>query len=393
MGLEVEATPIVVRDGRERVAEIAHVLDWIESIGRSRDWDFSRARDRAPLIGVAGGGIITLEPGGQIEYSSAVRDDAETVLDEVEGFFDLLDAHAADAGIELRHIGFNDACPVEEIPLQLDAPRYREMDAYFAAISPYGRAMMRATCALQISLDFGTGAVAAERWRLANMIAPAMNALFANSPHERDGRRYRSYRHEIWRHVDPTRTGRLFDKPDLDPVADYLRFALDARVMMYRVRNGDGDSSSDSSGNSSSGSSSDSNGGSNTGSNSDMRRPEQPLTFRQWIDRSGPGLPAHAPDLADWELHLTTLFPDVRARGFMELRSIDAQPPATRRVAVALVTALVYDEALRHEALARLESRERVRKPNDHERDGYWQSDLATGRELLALARAKRSLR
>lgn len=355
-GLEVEAVPIVVRDGRERVADIAHVLAWLEAIGGRRGWDFSRASDASPVIVVADGGLVTLEPGGQIEYSSRVRHDAVEVLDEVDEFFGLLDAHACDAGIKLLHAGFNDACPVEEIPLQLSAPRYLAMDAYLSSIGPYGREMMRATCALQISLDFGTGGVAAERWRLANMIAPAMNALFANSPHENCGRHYHSYRHEIWRHVDPSRTGRLFDKPDLDPVADYLRFALDAGVMMMR-----------------------------TGP-VDLERPSAPMTFRRWLEGRGAGMPDRAPDIADWELHLTTLFPEVRARGFMELRSIDAQGTDGRRAAVALVSTLIYDEATRRRALERIESRERTRRVGEHEHDGFWTSDLATGRELLEIA-------
>jgi glutamate--cysteine ligase len=353
VGLEVELVPIVMREGAPRVADATHVLSQLRRIGRDEGWSLERINEPAPLITLPDGAIITLEPGGQIEYSSAALEDPVAALDAVDRFVELLVTPMAEAGIELRASGFNDACAIEDIPLQLTAPRYREMDAYFDAIGPYGREMMRATCALQVSLDFGEGAVAAERWRLANMIAPAMNALFARSAFEREGRRFASYRYEIWRHVDPTRTGRLFDEPDLDPVADYLRFALDARVMMIRV------------------------------DRDERRRPAEPMTFRQWLD----GSEVYGyPDMEDWELHLTTLFPDVRARGFMEVRSIDAQESDGRRAAVGLLTALLYDDTLRHAALARLESRRRTRRSDEHEHDGFWSSDLATGRELLELA-------
>src|SRR5207248_1900819 len=170
---------------------------------------------------------------------------------------------------------------------------------------------------LQINLDFGPQSVIAERWRLVNMIAPSLNAIFANSPHTFHGRHYRSFRYEIWRHADPTRTGRLYDRPDLDPVADYLRFALDASVMMTHDREGG------------------------------LVPPPHLMTFRQWLaGQSSCGFPT----FADWRLHLTTLFPDVRPRGWMEIRSIDALPPKWWSVPVALTTSLIYNDALRQEA-------------------------------------------
>jgi glutamate--cysteine ligase len=360
VGLEVELMAFVAggeRDGcmRAKNADAERVVGWLKTIGAAEGWDLALADEPAPVIALPGRGTITLEPGGQIEYSSAVFGDAVEALDDVDRFIALLSSRADAAGLELRIAGFNSACSIDEIGLQLATPRYRAMDEHFASIGPYGQEMMRATCALQINLDFGDGSIAAERWRLANMIAPAMNALFANSPHVHHGRRFRSYRGEIWRHADPTRTGRLFDRPDLDPVADYLRFALDARVIMIR-----------------------------TGAT--CVRPTSAQSFREWMEG---GSSLGYPDIADWELHLTTLFPDVRARGFMEFRSIDALPSPWRRVAVGLVTTLMYDESVRRAALERLESRPRVRTPGEHEHGGYWRGDLATGRELLAIARPR----
>ncbi|MBC8145315.1 MAG: hypothetical protein H7X80_06995 [bacterium] len=352
---------------RDRVAHVTQIVDWLEEIGKGEGWDISRARNASPVFTLDTGGRITLEPGGQIEYSTPPHADAVDALNDLDNTLALLDSRAAAAGIELRTMGFNNQCDVGEIGLQLDAPRYRAMDSYFATIGSFGEQMMRATAALQINLDFGNASVTAERWRLMNMIAPSMNALFANSPHVHNGSHFKSYRSEIWRHVDSSRTGRLFDKPDLDPVADYLRFAFDARVMLV------------------------------VGPNGESTRSSRSMTFREWLDgidesddagakRAGAGHARSYPTMEDWELHLTTLFPDVRARGSMELRSIDALPNPIRRVAVALVTTLVYDDVTRREALNRLESRSRTRISSDHEHDGFWRSDLATGRELLELA-------
>jgi glutamate--cysteine ligase len=359
VGLEVEVVAFVAggvldRESgcrRRRVLDAADVIAWLRAVGARHRWDLSRAGDAAPVFVLPGHGIITLEPGAQIEYSGDPRESAVAALDDADDVLGLLEREAEEAGFELRALGFNNECDVEEIGLQIDTPRYRAMDEHFATIGPYGRMMMRATCSLQINLDFGTGAVAAERWRLANMIAPAMNALFASSPHVHDGQLYHSFRHEIWRHADPARTGRLFDRPDLDPVADYLRFALDATVIPFRA--------------------------------GAVGRVGRPLTFREWMDGSRE---LGYPDLDDWAIHLTTLFPDVRARGFMEFRSIDALPSQPRSEAVLLVTRLLYDSTLRRRALALLESRERVLIAGDHEHGGFWRSDRATGRELAQMA-------
>jgi glutamate--cysteine ligase len=299
------------------------------------------------------GGRITLEPAGQIEYSGPPCACAAEALANLRDVAAQIEDAAREAGIDLLARGYNNVCVEESVSLQIKKERYRAMDSHFERIGPFGRKMMRVTCSLQINLDFGGPAITADRWRLANMIAPSLNAIFANSPHVHDGLPYRSFRHEIWRRTDPTRTGRLYDRPDLDPVADYLRFALDATVMMIR---------NDQSG---------------------AAPPTPPFTFRRWLS----GLTSYGfPDWEDWRLHLTTLFPDVRARGWMELRSIDALPGEWWGVPVAMTTALLYNEGPRREALDLLERRERHVHPDDHEHGGLWRSDYETGVELLALA-------
>jgi glutamate--cysteine ligase len=138
------------------------------------------------------------------------------------------------------------------------------------------------------------------RWRLLNALAPIVVALFANS-RVYAGRRtdWASYRAHLWRTLDSSRTGIIYD--DAEPVERYLRFALDAVAM----RSG--------------------NGGSGY------------RTFRDWMSDPEIGM-------EDWLFHLSTLFPEVRAKEFFELRSADTIEPDALAAPVVFLTGLVYDE-------------------------------------------------
>ena len=358
IGLELELLPIGrgVDGSSCRVgldAPDGGIRAWLEDVAAREGWSIGRTGRTDIVIATTGGGAITLEPAAQIEYSGPPMAGCEEALADLDQIVGILERSGSGRGIELVAAGYNSRLPESEHTLEIGKPRYRAMDRYFETLGRYGRRMMRSTCALQINLDFGTPADAPGRWRLANMIAPSLNAIFANSPMTIDGRRFRSYRSEIWRRADPSRTGRLYDRPDLDPVDDYLRFALDAGVMLTRDASGS------------------------------VAPPAEPLTFRQWI-AGVPGM--RRPDGEDWRLHLGTLFPDVRARGYLEIRSIDALPKGVRDVAVAMVTALIYTRELRLEAVERLECRQRESEPGEVEHGGCWQGDYRTGRELLALA-------
>ncbi len=362
IGLELELFPVVVDTVRQRCAPVPlrsehlgqptllGLLGLVAEVGGGLLAD---QEHDIIAVDLPGRGKITLEPAGQIEYSGLPLQSPRLALEDLRAVVQMLSGAAAAMGISLLACGYNRFCDQEDLDLLVRKPRYLAMDRHLAAIGPFGRKMMRSTCSLQINIDFGRPEVVAERWRLANMIAPSLNALFASSPHRHDGRYYRSFRYEIWRHTDPTRTGRLYDCPDLDPVADYLRFALDATVMILR----------------------DDMGG--------CACPDRPFTFRQWLAGEG----GHGfPDWDDWRTHLTTLFPDVRARGWMELRSLDALPPALWDVPVCMAFALLYDDDLRRLALNLLEGRSRRRDRFASEHDGYWEADYRTGVELLELA-------
>ncbi len=347
VGGVVEGVPL------ERDCHGAGILDLLADIAGSLGGTAHLDDYTDISVQLPNGGAITLEPAGQIEYSGPPIHSVCGALDDLASVRSVIEASARRLSIDLWTDGFNPDFDPARFDLVVAKPRYLAMDQHFAEVGSFGRRMMRATCSLQINLDFSRGAEAQERWRLANMIAPSLNALFANSPARHNGCDYKSFRAEIWRQADPTRTGRLYDCPDLDPVADYLRFALNATVMMIE-RDGV------------------------------MHRPVRTITYHTWMLH---GSEHGWPDWSDWRLHLTTLFPDVRARGWMELRSIDALDHEQIGVAVALTTALIYNPEIRAEALERLENRRRVASPGDHEHGGYWSSDLETGYELLGLAR------
>jgi glutamate--cysteine ligase len=356
VGLEVELIPFREEGGVLVPVSLAGpdgLLRWLETVAAGNGWTMETDAYGSAVIDCRDGGRITLEPAGQIEYSTAVADNPALALAGLNRVVDLLEEEGSRCGIQLIAAGYNSFCPEEQLKLEVGKPRYQIMDRHFAQIGQFGRKMMRATCSLQINLDFGSPEIASERWRLANMIAPSMNAIFANSPYIHDGLRYRSFRYEIWRRTDPTRTGRLYDRPDLDPIADYLRFALNASVMLI----GDG--------------------------RHGCMPPPRPMTFREWLADTGGD---RRPTLADWRLHLTTLFPDVRPKGWMELRSIDCLPRQWWAVPVAVAATLLYDDAVRRLALTRLELTERQIEPGEHEHGGAWRSDFDTGRMLVELA-------
>jgi glutamate--cysteine ligase len=358
VGLELEMFAFIGSQGRYRPVPLrdtegAGLLDLLERISAGQGWDYSSDDYDNAVVRLPGGGAITLEPAGQIEYSSRVHPTATEALADVARVVGILEREGESAGIRLIAAGYNSYTTGAGPQLQVAKPRYKIMDRHFERIGEYGRQMMRSTCSLQVNLDFGPASIVAERWRLANMIAPSLNALFANSSFNHQGKRYRSFRQEIWRRADSTRTGRLYDRPDLDPVADYLRFALNATVMLVADR-----------------------------LQGCVPAP-YPMTFREWISGR---FPIGYPNMDDWKLHLSTLFPDVRPRGWMEIRSIDALPVEWQGVPVSLATTLIYNEDLRREALDRLEQRDRTIDPTEHEHGGAWRSDYATGRELLQLA-------
>jgi glutamate--cysteine ligase len=297
------------------------VLDGVDAIARV-DGRFRRGDDGpTPTYDLSHGGRITFEPGGQIEHSTAIHDSAARAMADIEcttralvdGFAEENRALAA-VGVDLWH-------EVEDVPQQLCAPRYTAMQAYFARRGPEGAVMMRHSTSLQVNLDLGPPAEAELRYVVANLASPVACASFASSP--RDGAASRRAR--AWQGLDPTRTGfprGLLDGATESAGALYAEFALDADVMLFRRPDG-------------------------------SAAPGEPgFRFRDWLER---GHEEHGrPTCADLGYHLSTLFPEVRLRGFLELRAPDSLPTRWRAAIVAFWTGLLYDGAALRQAAERL---------------------------------------
>lgn len=261
---------------------------------------------------LAHGSAITREPGGQIELSAPPGSGLADCVAQTAADLAIVRRICADQGLLLVGSGLE---PLRSPTRVLDHPRYRAMEAHFDRAGPWGRVMMRSTASAQINLDAGEhlDGVAGyrRRWQLVHRLGPVLVAAFANSPiHRGAATGWCSTRQAVWHWTDPGRT-----RPPQhhgDPGVAWARYALDAPVLCIRRPE-----------------------------SADWAAPHG-LTFRAWL-RGVPGLPR--PTRSDLDYHLTTLFPPVRPRGWLELRMIDAQPGDDWQVAAAVATALLDDPA------------------------------------------------
>jgi glutamate--cysteine ligase len=251
------------------------------------------------------GSRVSLEPGGQIELSTAPTQDLDALLDGLATDTAELDSRLSSRGLR----AVDRALDIARLPQRVLArPRYQAMEAFFDARGGAGRWMMCNTAALQINLSHDP-ADSSRRWQVLHAIAPVLLATFANSPGlDRAGRSWASLRQGIWQTIDPARTcAPCLTGPPRRAWADYV---LAADVMMIR-----------------------------TGGDAIAVPPGLP--FARWLRQ---GHPAGWPTADDLRYHMTTLFPPVRPRGWLEIRVIDALPPHIREIAVLTVAAAAQEE-------------------------------------------------
>lgn len=290
-------------------------LEWLVVVADdpTQPVPFDRLRSTVERIGAfPDGGVITYEPGGQIELSSGPAP-LPTALGALDRDVAVLHRALADAGLAAVGLGLDPLRPRRRV---VDSPRYAAMEAYFDGCGPDGRSMMCGTAAIQINLDTGAPEAIESRWNRVHGIGPILLAAFANSPIV-DGRAsgWRSSRWAVWRAIDPCRTAAVVTRPpgtaDAAPAADaWASYALGARVMLIQT------------------------------DEATAVPVLEPMSFAAWI-RDGHEL--GWPTQTDLTYHLSTLFPPVRPRGRFELRMIDALPDDCWPVAVAVATALVDD--------------------------------------------------
>jgi glutamate--cysteine ligase len=288
------------------------VVGVLAALARRFGWNPITESEGGPLIALEReGASVTLEPGGQLELSGAPLDDVHAIAAETSTHLDELHAVCDPLGIGWLGVGFHPFARPEDLPW-VPKLRYGIMKEYLPKRGARALDMMRRTATVQANFDYESEDDAMRKLRVALRLSPIATAMFANSPFY-EGRLTgdRSERAKVWLAVDPDRQGLL---PALwkeqSRIRDYVEWALDAPMFLFKrdgkvVRN--------------------------TGQ-----------TFRTfWAD----GFQGTRPDLHDWELHLNTLFPEVRLKHTIEVRGGDSQTAALAAAIPALWTGIFYDAA------------------------------------------------
>ena len=285
----------------------------LDALADKHGWE--RVREGANTIALKqNNASITLEPGGQFELSGAPLEHLHQTCAETGSHLTQLRDVAGPMGIAFLGLGFSPLWSLDETPI-MPKGRYKIMRAYMAKVGRLGRQMMFRSCTVQTNLDFGSEADMVKKFRVGLALQPIATALFSNSPFA-EGRLngFLSYRAHVWTDTDPDRTGMLpFVFEDGMGFERYAQYALD--VPMYFVyRDG---KYIDASGQS----------------------------FRAFMDGKLPALPGERPTAQDWEDHLTTIFPEVRLKTFLEMRGADSGPWSRLCALPAFWAGILYDDA------------------------------------------------
>lgn len=267
-----------------------------------------------PIALKKGGANVSLEPGGQFELSGAPVKTLHETCSEVHEHLDQVRTVAEPMGVGMMGVGFQPKWRREDIPWMPKA-RYEIMRARMEKMGNLGLDMMLRTCTIQTNLDFGSEADMVQKFRVSLALQPVVTALFANSPFTNGKPNgFVSYRSHIWTDTDPDRTGILpFVFEEGMGFERYVEHALD--VPMYFVyRNG---RYIDASGQS----------------------------FREFLKGELPVLPGEVPTITDWDDHLTTLFPEVRMKRFLEMRGADGGPWRSLCALPAIWVGILYDQS------------------------------------------------
>ena len=285
----------------------------LEGLAQRFDWEIV-AEDGLPIaLKKPDGCSITLEPGGQLELSGGLLDNLHQTCNEVNGHLAEVRAIAEPLGIGFIGLGFHPTARREDIEWMPKA-RYVIMRNYMPKVGQLGLDMMKRTCTVQVNLDYSSEADMIAKFRASLALQPIATALFANSPFvEGKPSGFVSYRSQVWTDTDPDRTGMLpwvfesgmgFER--------YVEWMLD--VPMYFVRR--------------------------NGRYIDVAG----QSFRDFLAGKLPGLEGEHPTLADWEDHLTTAFPEVRLKRFLEMRGADGGPWRRLCALPAFWVGLLYDQ-------------------------------------------------
>ena len=253
---------------------------------------------------------ITLEPGGQLELSGQQCDTVHCAQREFAEHVTQIVTVGDELGVAFLGLAMQPLSTLEEIEW-VPKHRYAIMAPYMFRVGSLGQRMMKQTATVQVNIDYASERDAMTKLRTGMGLAPLLTAIFANSPIS-DGREngFLSFRGHIWTDTDPARCGLLpFVFNDSCGFTDYLEYALDV-PMYFIVRD-------------------------------DRWIDMTAFTFRRFWKE---GYQGERASLADWNAHLTTLFPETRLKAYIEVRSIDSQPPELMLAAPALIKGIFYEE-------------------------------------------------
>ena len=295
------------------------ILAVLETFARARPSVLDYEGDR--LIALEGAwGTITLEPGGQVEWSSHPDMTLTALATRLAAHLDLLDRAGEAIGIRWLQTALQPDTPLSEMPW-MPKERYRIMREYFRSRGRLAHRMMTQTASVQVSLDYDDEEDWREKFRAAFLLAPVVVALFANSS-QLEGRDtgYASFRAHIWRDTDDDRCGApAFVFRETFGFRDWVEYLLDVPAMFVQ-----------------------------------RQGRLVPADGASWRTFLADGIDGHPVTLDDWRLHASGVFTESRTKSYIELRSADLTRSEHLMAVPAFYTGLLYDRAALEEALGRI---------------------------------------
>src|SRR5438309_4951708 len=265
------------------------------------------------LYDVTGGGAISLEPGGQFELSGAPVENVHQTQSELMAHLAQVREIATPLGIGFLGLGMTPSWSRADIPV-MPKGRYKIMTNYTPKVGTLGLDMMYRTCTVQTNLDFFSEADMVKKLRVSLALQPVATAIFANSPFtEGKPTGFPSFRSEICRNTDPERSGMLpwAFEPGMG-FERYVDYALD--VPMYFVKRGE------------------------------HYVDVAGQSFRDLMQGRLPGLPGERATISDWANHVSTIFPEVRLKRYLEMRGSDSASARRLPALPAYWAGLLYDD-------------------------------------------------
>jgi glutamate--cysteine ligase len=309
IGTEYETVGVFPRTGRAvPYSGQTGIEAFLRRLAASLGWE--PLEEDGHVVALRGGEVgMALEPGGQVELSGGRCETIHESADELRCNLKEMVHVAGELGFVLLQLGMQPFSPTEEIEW-VPKTRYRLMAPYMETVGVLGHRMMKQTAAIQVNFDYSDEADAMEKFRAAMGIVPIVSAMFANSPICDGGLNgFLSMRGHIWTDTDARRSGLLpFAFTTAPSFEEYVEYALDV-PMYFIVREGRW---------------------------IDMTG----TTFRTYLEKGREGQLA---TMGDWEMHLTTLFPEVRIKTYLEIRCIDNQPLERMLGAPALCKGIFHE--------------------------------------------------